>query len=129
MAKLGGLFQERLNGLESADVVAARKLPLRRFQSMHLQYPEFPDYSAARARMTGGPASAKPPVCTGALSYRDVRPVNDDLALLKEAAAKAKAPSCFMTAASPGVIAMFAAWQPRWHPLSGSEDCRGRRPH
>ena len=76
---------------------------------MHLQYPEFPDYSAARARMTGGPASAKPPVCTGALSYRDVRPVEGDLALLKEAAEKAKAPSCFMTAASPGVIAMFAS--------------------
>ena len=96
-------------GSKALDVVAARKTPLRRFQSMHLQYPEFPDYSAARARMTGGPASAKPPVCTGALSYRDVRPVEGDLALLKKAAEKAKAPSCFMTAASPGVIAMFAS--------------------
>ena len=111
MAKMSYAYyvQERLVGLESADVVAARKTPLRRFQSMHLQYPEFPDYSAARARMTGGPASAKPPVCTGALSYRDVRPVEGDLALLKEAAGQAQAPSCFMTAASPGVIAMFAS--------------------
>jgi 5-methyltetrahydropteroyltriglutamate--homocysteine methyltransferase len=43
------------------------------------------------------------------LSYRDSGPVNDDLSLLKEAAAAAKAPSAFMTAASPGVIAMFAS--------------------
>src|SRR5262249_12351115 len=73
--------QHRLAGLESADSAAQRKLPLRRFQSLSIHYPEFPDYSAARARAPGGPASAKPPVCTGPLSYRDVRPVNDDLAL------------------------------------------------
>src|SRR6185437_15102733 len=72
-------------------------------------YPEFPDYSAFRVSRSDGPASAKPPVCTGPLSYRDLGPVNGDLALLKETAAQAEAASCFMTAASPGVIAMFAS--------------------
>jgi 5-methyltetrahydropteroyltriglutamate--homocysteine methyltransferase len=101
--------QDRLNGLESAERVAQRQLPLRRFQRLAILYPEFPDYSAFRASRTDGPASAKPPICTGPLSYRDSGPVNDDLALLKEAAAAAKAPASFMTAASPGVIAMFAS--------------------
>jgi 5-methyltetrahydropteroyltriglutamate--homocysteine methyltransferase len=101
--------QDRLNGLESAELVAQRQLPLRRFQRMALLYPEFPDYSAFRASRTDGPASAKPPVCTGPLSYRDLGPVTDDVALLKEATGAAKASSAFMTAASPGVIAMFAS--------------------
>ncbi|HEY1505608.1 MAG TPA: cobalamin-independent methionine synthase II family protein [Stellaceae bacterium] len=101
--------QDRLNGLEVAERVAERKLPLRRFQRMATLYPEFPDYTAFRASRTDRPASAKPPICTGPLSYRDRRPVDGDLALLKEAAGAAKAPSCFMTAASPGVIAMFAS--------------------
>ncbi len=111
MAKMSYAYyvQDRLAGLESADAAAQRGVTLRRFQTMGVLYPEFPDYSAARASAPGGPASAKPPVCTGALSYRDARPVNDDLALLKEAVAKASAKSCFMTAASPGVIAMFAS--------------------
>jgi len=101
--------QDRLNGLEPAELVAQRKLPLRRFHQLAILYPEFPDYSAFRASRSDGPASAKPPVCTGPLSYRDLGPINDDLALLKESAAAAKAPSSFMTAASPGVIAMFSS--------------------
>lgn len=101
--------QDRLNGLESAELVARRKLPLRRFQRLAILYPKFPDYSAFRASRTDGPASAKPPVCTGPLSYRDIGPVTNDVALLKESAAATKAPSAFMTAASPGVIAMFAS--------------------
>ena len=111
MAKISYAYyvQDRLDGLESAEHVAQRGLPLRRFQRLALQYPEFPDYSSFRATRTDGPASAKPPICTGPLSYRDLRPVTDDLALLKEAAGAVKAPSCFRTAASPGVIAMFAS--------------------
>jgi 5-methyltetrahydropteroyltriglutamate--homocysteine methyltransferase len=101
--------QDRLSGLESAERVAERKVPLRRFQRLAVLYPEFPDYSSFRASRTDGPASAKPPICTGPLSYPDRRPVEEDLALLKAAAGTAKAASCFMTAASPGVIAMFAS--------------------
>jgi 5-methyltetrahydropteroyltriglutamate--homocysteine methyltransferase len=101
--------QDRLNGMESAERVAERKLPLRRFQRMAILSPEFPDYSAFRASRSEGPAIVKPPVSTGPLSYRDLGPVNDDLALLKEAVGAAKAPSAFMTAASPGVIAMFSS--------------------
>jgi 5-methyltetrahydropteroyltriglutamate--homocysteine methyltransferase len=112
MAKISYAYyvQDRLQGLESADVVAQRSTPLKRFHRLGILYPEFPDYSAFFASRTGsGPASAKPPVCTGPLSYRDLQPVKDDLALLQEAASAARAPSAFMTAASPGVIAMFAA--------------------
>ena len=101
--------QDRLNGLESAELVAQRKLPLRRFHQISIFYPEFPDYSAFRASRAEGPASAKPPVCTGPLSYRDLGPVSDDLALLKESVTAAKAPAAFMTAASLGVIAMFSS--------------------
>ncbi|HWE75965.1 MAG TPA: cobalamin-independent methionine synthase II family protein [Stellaceae bacterium] len=111
MAKISYAYyvQDRLAGLESADVVAQRGVKLRRFQTTGTFYPEFPDYTAARMAAPGGPASARPPVCTGPLSYRDAGPVNADLALLKEATAKSQARDCFMTAASPGVIAMFAS--------------------
>jgi 5-methyltetrahydropteroyltriglutamate--homocysteine methyltransferase len=111
MAKISYAYyvQDRLNGLESAEVAAQRGVKLRRFQTTGTYEEEFPDYAAARSRVQAGPASAKPPVCTGPLSYRDTGPVNGDLALLKEAVAAARAPDCFMTAASPGVIAMFAS--------------------
>ncbi len=83
--------QDRLTGLESAEAAAAKGVPLRRFPRLAIQYPDFPDYTAFRARLTDGPASAKPPVCTGPLTYRDIGPVTKDRAIFREAAAAAGA--------------------------------------
>ena len=111
MAKISYAYyvQDRLNGLEGAEAAEAKHLPLRRFQQLALGYPEFPDYAAFRAKMTSGPSSARPPVCTGPLSYRDLGAVETDIRVLKDAIAAFGASAGSMTAASPGVIPMFSS--------------------
>ncbi len=111
MAKISYSYyvQDRLAGLSPAAEGEASGAPLQRFQSIETVDPDFPDFAAFFVAAGRGPASAAPPVCTGSLSYRDLAPVREELALLKSAAAAAKAPGAFMTAASPGVIAMFAS--------------------
>ena len=47
------------------------------------------------------------PACIGPIAYRDVAAVQTDIANLHMAAAAAGADQIFMTAASPGVVAMF----------------------
>jgi len=106
--------QDRLSGMEPAEAAEWQHKVLHRFQRLDMDYMDFPDYATFRARMTTGPASARPPICTGPLSYRDTGAVESDLAVLGEAVAVSGArsgfmPSSFMTAASPGVIAMFAS--------------------
>ncbi len=67
---------------------------------------EHPDFMAAHTQ-NRGPAQVPPPRCTGPLGYGDVKPLQTDIANLKGAAGKAKPAAMFMTAASPGVLAMF----------------------
>lgn len=111
MAKISYSYyvQDRLNGLVPAAQAESNNTTLQRFQSIETVDPDFPDFAAFFATAGRGPASAAPPVCTGPLSYRDLAPVRAELALLKSAAGKAGAKTAFMTAASPGVIAMFAS--------------------
>ena len=46
--------------------------------------------------------------CTGPIKYRDTRAVQQDLRILKEAAEKSRpVDGVFLTAASPGVVALF----------------------
>jgi 5-methyltetrahydropteroyltriglutamate--homocysteine methyltransferase len=47
------------------------------------------------------------PACTGAVAYRGQAALDEDIATLKAAAAGSGAMECFMTAASPGVIAIY----------------------
>jgi 5-methyltetrahydropteroyltriglutamate--homocysteine methyltransferase len=101
--------QDRLEGLAPAADVDMTAGQLRRFQILETVDPDFPDYAEFAARAGTGPGTAAPPVCVGPLAYRDLGPVKSELACLKAAATSAGAPSCFMTAASPGVIAMFAS--------------------
>jgi len=111
MAKISYSYyvQDRLAGLSPAARAEASGEALLQFQSIETVDPNFPDFAAFFVAAGRGPASASPPVCTGPLFYRDLAPVREELSLLKDAVASAKAPGAFMTAASPGVIAMFAS--------------------
>jgi 5-methyltetrahydropteroyltriglutamate--homocysteine methyltransferase len=111
MAKISYVYyvQDRLKGLEAADEAAAKGVSLKRFQRYAMPLDDFPDYLAYRAKLTDGPASAKPPVCTGPLAYRDLGPVKTELAMLNDGGSAAGVKASFMTAASPGVIAMFSS--------------------
>jgi 5-methyltetrahydropteroyltriglutamate--homocysteine methyltransferase len=64
---------------------------------------EFPDYMA---RVMGG-LDFEMPACVGPVSYRDLEAVRTDIANLQAAVADAEVEDAFMTAASPGVIAVF----------------------
>ena len=64
---------------------------------------EFPEYMQ---RVMGGLDFAMP-ACVGPVSYRDLEAVRTDIANLSAAVAGAEVEEVFMTAASPGVIAVF----------------------
>jgi 5-methyltetrahydropteroyltriglutamate--homocysteine methyltransferase len=57
-------------------------------------------------RVMGGLDFAMP-ACVGPVSYRDLEAVRTDIANLQAAVAGAAVEDAFMTAASPGVIAVF----------------------
>ncbi len=67
---------------------------------------DFPDY-AARFLAQSPAASLKRPACNGPIRYRDTHDLELDIANLKAATAGVKAEEVFMSAASPGVIAVF----------------------
>jgi len=110
---------DRLQGLESPENAAARGEQLKRFHQLTIAYPDFPDFEADRAKKVEGPRSTMVPVCTGPLAYRDMSAIEDDIAVLKKSVAASGAKASFMTAASPGVIAMFC---PRTSYYSKEED-------
>ncbi len=101
--------QERLQGLSPAADAEMSGVALRKFQSIETVDPAFPDFAAAFRALGRGPDSAAPPVGTGPLVYAGSQDVALDLANLQQAARIAGAARTFMTAASPGVIAMFAS--------------------
>ncbi len=71
---------------------------------------DFPEY-AARLFSQSSAALLKMPACNGPIRYRDTHDLETDLANLKAATAGVKAEEVFMSAASPGVIAVFLANQ------------------
>jgi 5-methyltetrahydropteroyltriglutamate--homocysteine methyltransferase len=97
----------RLSGLEDPETARAKGETLRRFHRLTVNYPDFPDFDADRAKRVEGPRSTMAPACTDRVVYRDLAAVESDIAALKKAAAAHHPTACFMTAASPGVIAMF----------------------
>jgi 5-methyltetrahydropteroyltriglutamate--homocysteine methyltransferase len=66
----------------------------------------FPEY-AERLASRGGFRDVQIPVCRGEVRYPDTSAVDADIAALQGAVADAGAADAFLTAASPGVIAMF----------------------
>jgi 5-methyltetrahydropteroyltriglutamate--homocysteine methyltransferase len=87
---------ERLNGFGGAGA------PLR-----PKDYDDFPKWAE---RMLSDPSRARRlanPVCVGPVSYRDTSLVQADIENLKQATAGRDVADVFMSAASPGVIAIF----------------------
>ncbi|NMH79644.1 cobalamin-independent methionine synthase II family protein [Pseudonocardia xinjiangensis] len=66
----------------------------------------FPEY-AERLAGRGGFREVRIPVCRGDVTYPDTSTVEADITTLQAAATDAGAQVAFLTAASPGVIAMF----------------------
>jgi 5-methyltetrahydropteroyltriglutamate--homocysteine methyltransferase len=65
---------------------------------------EYPEY-ARRVFSDPGIASLKTPACIGSITYRDRRPLEQDISRLRHAL-RGRADG-FLTAASPGVVTMF----------------------
>jgi 5-methyltetrahydropteroyltriglutamate--homocysteine methyltransferase len=89
----------RLTGFEPVPVEGRRPLP----NPALAEYPEYAERLASR----GGFRSVQIPVCRGEVTYPDTAAVEADIAALQDAVAGAGATEAFLTAASPGVIAMF----------------------
>ena len=66
---------------------------------------DFPEWAARRAA-SGAPGMSRP-ACNGPIAWKDFAAVERDIANLKAATANSGAEEVFMTAASPGVIAIF----------------------
>ncbi len=67
---------------------------------------DFPEYRDRLAREGATPTYLRP-VCTGPIAVKDVAPLQRDIARFRDALADTHATGAFMTAASPGVIAVF----------------------
>jgi len=67
------------------------------------------DFPAFRDRLVkeGHSATYKRPVCKGPITVKDMAPLTNDIARMKQALSKTKVTEGFMTAVSPGTIAVF----------------------
>jgi 5-methyltetrahydropteroyltriglutamate--homocysteine methyltransferase len=67
------------------------------------------DYPAYRDKIAASGATPKyiRPICKGPIKVKSLEPLHQDIARFKEALSKAKVTDGFMTAASPGTIAVF----------------------
>jgi 5-methyltetrahydropteroyltriglutamate--homocysteine methyltransferase len=89
-------IRHRLNGFEIGDVPRATPQDLD-------DYPEYRDKIAS----AGATPKYLRPICKGPISVKTLAPLDADIARLKEALAAAGASQGFMTAVSPGTIAVF----------------------
>ena len=92
--------KDRLSGFggpSSIAEVAADRMDLSEFQ----------DFADQMAAMLAPAAKIKFAACDGPISYTDLTAVENDIKNLKAALTGASAEDIFMSAASPGVIAMF----------------------
>jgi 5-methyltetrahydropteroyltriglutamate--homocysteine methyltransferase len=97
-------IRHRLNGFEVGNVPRATPQDLD-------DYPEYRDKIAA----AGATPKYLRPICKGAISVKTLKPVQADIARLRAALAQATggrttaagAPQGFMTAVSPGTVAVF----------------------
>jgi 5-methyltetrahydropteroyltriglutamate--homocysteine methyltransferase len=100
MGKIGysTYVTSRLSGFERAPEPAQRPL---------IDVAEFPDLQAYRKPLSPGIRYAYSAVCAGDIRPRDTQAVDQDIASLQAAAASAGARQLFLSAASPGVVAVF----------------------
>ena len=113
MSKVGyaTYMRHRLTGFELGDVPRATPQDLD-------DYPEYRDKIAA----AGDTPKYKRPICRGPIKVRNLTPLHEDIARLQAALARAKVAEGFMTAASPGTIAVF---QPNEYYASHEEYLEG----
>lgn len=100
MGKIGysTYVTSRLSGFSRAEEIAPRRL------YDLAEFPDLQDYLRMRSPALRYAWSA---VCTGDIKAGDTSAVETDIANLKAAAQKAGASQLFMSAASPGVVAVF----------------------
>lgn len=67
---------------------------------------DFPEYRD-RLVKAGHSATYKRPVCKGPIKVKSLKPVEQDIAHMKEALARVKVTEAFMNAVSPGTISVF----------------------
>lgn len=67
---------------------------------------DYPEYRDRLVKM-GASATYRRPVCKGPIKVRDLKPVEKDIAHMKEAMSKVKVTEGFMNAVSPGTVAVF----------------------
>lgn len=89
-------IRHRFSGFEPGEVPRAVPADLD----------EFPDYRDRLAASGGTPKYLRP-VCKGAIAVKDEAPLEADISRFREALTTTETASGFMTAASPGVIAVF----------------------
>ncbi len=68
---------------------------------------DFPEFAAARAARRAAGPPVQIPACQDEIHYPDTGAVDADIAALQAALAEHPEPEAFLTAASPGVIALF----------------------
>jgi 5-methyltetrahydropteroyltriglutamate--homocysteine methyltransferase len=88
--------KHRLNGFEIGDAPRATPQDLD-------DYPEFRDKIAAE----GATPKYTRPICRGPVSVKTLQPLHDDIGRLQKILAGVKATEGFMSAVSPGTIAVF----------------------
>ncbi len=88
--------KDRLNGFEGESAFVFNMADLR----------EFPEY-AQRLFQDIDLSLMKLPTCNGPISWKNRGAVQRDIENLKDAVSRARAEEVFMSAASPGVIALF----------------------
>jgi 5-methyltetrahydropteroyltriglutamate--homocysteine methyltransferase len=103
-------IQQRLSGFGEVD---KSKWPVEKNPD-RAEFPEF----YARPAVTAGPESRRLLACTGPIAVKDRKPLEQDMAHLKAAAAAAKPNGVFMSAASPGVVSRF---HPNFHYKSSAD--------
>ena len=83
-------IKDRLTGFEGQS-----------FTNVSGESRDFPEYTARRYAAT----SMKRPACTGPITWKDRRAVQNDIESFKAALQEVKPEEVFMTAASPGIVA------------------------
>jgi 5-methyltetrahydropteroyltriglutamate--homocysteine methyltransferase len=89
-------IRHRLTGFEPGNVPRATPQDLD-------DYPEYRDRIAA----SGATPKYLRPICRGPIKVKDLEPLKQDISRMQDALAKAKVVEGFLTAASPGTIAVF----------------------
>jgi 5-methyltetrahydropteroyltriglutamate--homocysteine methyltransferase len=89
-------IRHRLTGFEVGDVPRATPADLD----------DFPEYRDKIAAMGATPKYLRP-ICKGPIAVKDAGPLQRDIARFKQALSGANVRGAFMTAVSPGTVALF----------------------